>query len=282
MKRSIYIILALTLTLSFFLYIPLIAQQEEEEGKISEFEKATQPKEDNTEESQSYAKKSHRSDSSFFGELVAEIIFKPMFIWTFIGPPGDESLLDFESFWSHQYAPYPYAVGNVGLYAKGARKSYSITLWGDYFFDADNLNGFGIRGRLAPLPFLSVDLKLAEITESLNSSVDQLQFYDIILNYSRIRTGSLSLWWGLGLKGIYISNNNLGPLFNLGTEIYPFKPLSLHVNYNISSINTTAVGDLLIHLNYHFNRYLAYFGYQRLSAGSTVLDGVVAGFGVHY
>lgn len=283
MKRVLIAIILATLFLSLSLADPIHAQQKKkkEKGKIEEFEKEIDKKK-KEEKQKEEPDQDTEEGSSFFHELVFEILIKPLFVWTFIGPPGDDSILDSESFLSRYFTPFPYAVENAGIYSENGQKSFAITLWGHYFYNNSQLQGYGLRSRLAPLPFLSVDLRFTELTEKLESGEDQLQVYDVLVNYYRIRTEHLALWWGIGIKGIYSNKNRLGVALNLGSEIYPFKPISLHVNYNISSVNYHTVNDFLIHLNWHLDRYFIYSGYQRFSTGSALLNGVIGGIGVHF
>ena len=183
--------------------------------------------------------------------------------------------------WNSYFSHYPYVASDVGIFSKTSTKSYALNFYGHYFYESSQLQGFNVGSRISPLPFLSFDLNYTDLTEKLGTQEDYLQFYNVLINYSRVRKQRWALWWGLGLKGMKGTNTHLGPAFNVGTQIYPVKPMSLHLNFNIASLNEQSVSELLVHLNFHINRVFFYVGYQRFSAGSAVIDGGVAGVGFH-
>lgn len=156
-----------------------------------------------------------------------------------------------------------------------------MKLFGNYLYNRADLHGFDFRARICPLTFLEVALDFTHLTEDLDTQVDQLQIYNVFLNHHRVRSQYLALWWGLGMKGLVRDQTRHRFAVNIGTEIYPIKPISLHFNYNIGSINSQAVGELLLHLNCHIQRSILFMGYHRYSVGSALLDGAIAGIGFY-
>jgi hypothetical protein len=126
-----------------------------------------------------------------------------------------------------------------------------------------------------------VALEFTDLTEDLGTDQDHVQIYNACINYNRIRSQRLALWWGLGVKGVAGDRTRHSFAVNLGTEIYPIKPVSFHINYNIGAINEKAVGELLLHLNFHIQCSILFLGYHRYSVGAAILDGAIVGVGVY-
>lgn len=280
-RLSILIIILLI----FILGQSLLAQEKEEKkGKIKQFEEELEKtKADSSNHRSDRHGRSDDEGSSFWGSLIGELIVKPVLFGAFIGGSDDDDSPFHVNLWNSYFSDYPYQSPNVGLYAlsEQTNKRFSMKLFGNYFYNSPDLQGFDFRARICPLPFLGVAFDFTNLTEDLDSKQDNIQIYNIFINYYRGRSQRLALWWGLGVKGIAGDKTRLGPAFNLGAEIYPIKPISLHVNYNIGSVNERAVGELLLHLNCHIQRSILFIGYHRYSVGSAILDGGIVGVGVY-
>jgi hypothetical protein len=280
-KISITVIISI---LTFYFYQPLYAQEKkEQEGKIEKFEKELdEKKKDSSKNRKSRRESDDEEGSSFWGSLIGELIVKPVFFGVFIGI-GDEQAPYNVNLWNSYFSDYPYAKSDVGLYSSAdrANKHFSIKLAGNYFYNSSDLQGFDFKASLCPLPFLGFALDFTDLTEDSGLKNDHIQFYNIFVNYFRGRWQHMSFWWGLGVKGIDGDRNRCGPALNVGTEIYPLKPISLHFNYNIGAVTQNAVGELLLQLNFHLQRSIFYIGYQRYSVGSSNLDGAIAGIGIY-
>lgn len=271
--------------LAFIFNQTLLAQEKEEEkGKIKQFEEELEKTK--ADSSNNHRDRHHRSDnegSSFWGSLIGELIVKPVLFGVFIGSSNDDDSPYHVNLWNSYFTDYPYQSPNAGLYSspEQTNKRFAMKLFGNYFYDSSDLQGFDFRVRICPWPFLGGAFDFTNLNEDLNSKQDNIQIYNIFINYYRGRSQRLVFWWGLGVKGVEGDNTRLGPAFNLGTEIYPFKPISIHANYNIGSVNERAVGELLLHLNYHIQRSILFIGYHRYSVGSAILDGGIVGVGVY-
>jgi hypothetical protein len=284
--RSLTKIFILIIILFTFIFNQIIIAQEENEkkGKIKEFEKELEKtKDDTSKDGAASHDNSDEEEPSFWGWLIGEFVVKPALFYTFIGSSGDDDSPYSVNLWNSYFTDYPYQASNAGLYASPdqTNKRFSMKLFGNYFYNSADLQGFDFRTRICPLPFLGAALDFTDLTEELGSEQDHIQIYNIFLNYYRGRSEHLALWWGLGVKGMEGDKTRFGPAFNFGTEIYPIKPISFHFNYNIGFLNDKGVGELLLHLNYHVQRSIVFIGYHRYSVGSAILDGAIAGIGVY-
>ncbi|MDZ7342585.1 MAG: hypothetical protein ONB27_14595 [candidate division KSB1 bacterium] len=258
----------------------ILAQEEKEKkGKIEQFEKELE--EDN---SDSTISNDNQEGGSVLSNLLGEILFDPkVLLYLFIGSSDNEDTFLGLNFWNSYFSDFPYQSRNVGLYASPeiANKRFSMKLFGNYFYNSTDLQGFDFRARICPLPFLGAALDFTELNEDLGATQDNIQIYNIFLNYYRGRSQHLALWWGLGAKGIAGDKTRHAFAINIGTEIYPIKPISFHFNYNIGLMNDNAVGELLLHLNFHIQRSIVFVGYHRYSVGTAILDGAIGGIGIY-
>ncbi len=277
-KFFIFIIILLTFIFSQRL---LAQEKEEKKGKIEQFEEELEKTKDDT--SRNQTAQYNDDGSSFWESFIGELIVKPLLFYTFIGNTNNENSFLGVNWLSYYFSDYPYQNPNVGWYDSPNQtdKRFSMKLFGNYFYNSTDLQGFDFRARICPLPFLGVALDFTDLNEDLGSKQDHIQIYNIFVNYFRGRSQRLAFWWGLGVKGIEGNKTNYTPAFNIGTEIYPIKPISFHLNYNIGSINDKAVGELLLHLNCHIQRSIVFIGYHRYSVGSAILDGAIVGIGVY-
>lgn len=266
--------------LPFILCHTVLAQEEKEKkGKIKQFE---QELEKNKADS-SNSNNNQNNDSEASNPLFELLLNPKVLLYLFIGNSNDEDAFLGLNFWNSYFSDYPYQLHNVGLYASPAMtdKRFAMKLFGNYFYNSADLQGFDFRARICPLPFLGGAIDFTDLTEDLGSTQDHIQIYNIFLNYYRGRSQRLALWWGLGAKGIAGDITRHCFAVNIGTEIYPIKPISFQFNYNIGSINNKAVGELLLHFNFHIQRSILFVGYHRYSVGTRVLDGAIAGIGIY-
>lgn len=281
--NKILIIIVVLFAFSFCHTI-LAQEKKEKQGKIEQFEKELEKtKADSSNNRSDQHERSDDESSSFWGSLISELIIKPVLFGVFIGSSDDDDSPYSVNFWNSYFSDYPYQTSNVGLYTSPNQtdKRFSMKLFGNYFYNNADLQGFDLRARICPLPFLGAALDLTDLTEDLGSHQDHIQIYNIFINYFRGRGQRLAIWWGLGVKGITGDKTHYGPAFNFGAEIYPINPISFHFNYNIGAVNERAVGELLLHLNYHIQRSIVFIGYHRYSVGTAVLDGAIAGLGIY-
>ena len=280
MKLLFRIFIIFLIISSVILDDSLIAQ-EKEKGKIDDFEKELEKEKDKDSEKKSSAKDSDKDEgnggSCFFDPELTLAIFYNLFIYS--------SLLDSIAyngkFWDCSFSHYPYINPGVGLYSMAAGKRFALNFSGHYFRHNSELSGISLRSQISPWNFLGVEFHLTDLVEELDHAKDHLWLHDIFINYYRVRGEHWALWWGLGLKGIEGNKTHHGVAFNLATEIYPVKPISLHLNYNVGSINEKSVSELLIRLNCHIHRAIIYSGYQRFAVSSAKIDGIIIGIGIY-
>ena len=183
---------------------------------------------------------------------------------------------------SSKFSFYPYSEPNQGLYARIGGYGSAINVMGHYLHDSPDLHGYSVRSKFSPAPALTVETLVAGFTESFDDGDNRLAFYDFYLNYNRIRHPMVTLWWGIGVKGLQGEKSYYGPGFNAGLEVYPTSPFSLYGAFNAGRLNVSTVHELLLRMNVHLHRSVIFLGYQRFKVKSVSLGGIVAGAGLYF
>jgi hypothetical protein len=184
--------------------------------------------------------------------------------------------------WDLGYTDFPYHHPLNGMYTLNSTKKYSIIAGLNYFQHDRNLSGISFKSRFSPHPFFSLEFGYSNLVEQVGFDYDYLRFYNFFINYNRIKNEYIALWWGIGVKAIGGNNRYTGFGFNLGTEIFPVKPLSVEMRYNLGFLNQTNVSEFALNLNCHIKRFKFYVGYQNFSAGRISIGGFTVGAGIYF
>lgn len=186
------------------------------------------------------------------------------------------------NFWTASYSPFPYYSSRVGLFVNRAGNRQAINLSGHYLTGRDGLKSHSVRSRFSPSPFYHIEAHVSGFSETRDDGQDYLAFYDLYINYNRVRTQTTTFWYGVGIKGLQRRSEIYGPAVNMGLEVYPGRPLSFHGAANVGRLNNRSVWETMFRINAHVNRAVAYVGYQRFSVGSISLGGPILGMGMHF
>jgi len=178
--------------------------------------------------------------------------------------------------------PYPYYNHTFGEYLKGdalSSKKSIFKISGIRHFNK-RINGLEINANYRILPIFGLEASYIHFSERTIIGSDFLEISSLMANYYRIREKNISLWWGLGTS--YVGNDvkNLGFAYNIGTEIYPFKPISLHVSWKQSYINSTSIDVFKTQIKYHIKNTALFTGYHDYQLGSEKNGGFI--FGMEY
>ena len=256
----------------------------QDKGKIGDFEKEVDDKDrkddDDDDDDDTW---DDDDDGGFYAAIAGDglwLLTRATFHTLFYFPRED-SLLYRGSYRNVHFSDYPYAGAGAGLYSLSRGRQVAFNLAFNHFYHGENLRGVGFRGRFSPFPYISLEGQYLRLTEDLERGSDYLELYNAFVNYNRLRTEPVAIWWGLGLKGMRGSVSHTGPAFNLGSEIYFKRPLSFHLAYSVGSLNSTGVSELYLRLNLHVQRFTLFLGYQNVSAGSADLNGLISGIGVY-
>lgn len=173
--------------------------------------------------------------------------------------------------------PYPY-YNNHGEFTKDYydnTKRSSFKIGGNYLIN--RINGFELDAVFKPIPIAGLEVSYLNFSENTLLSSESLNITSFSANYYRFRENYFSAWWGIG--GTYVGNevDTWGFNYNLGLDIYPVKPISLHVGWRQSFINDNTVDVFKSQVKYHIKRTALYTGYHNYKLGSETVSGLVLG-----
>jgi len=207
--------------------------------------------------------------AGFFGDLFIEL-------FAFVGYDTFFGQLEYRHF-----TPYPYYYSNVnGEYDYGFienDKKSQLRLGANYLV-GNIVNSIEINARYRPSPLWGFELMHQSFFEEVRNGTEYLDVTSLGANYYRLRERFITGWFGLGATYVGSGVNTFGPMINIGTEIYPFKPISLHGSYQYSHINTSNVTNFRTQLKYHVKQKAFYLGYHDISIGNVKASGMVLGF----
>jgi hypothetical protein len=183
---------------------------------------------------------------------------------------------------SIRYTKYPYADGHSGIFLSQGTKQYALKANYRQFRMNRDLTGFGLSAHASPHPYIDFEFSYYRLSERIESGYDHLEFYNIFINFNRIKSEIFTLYWGLGMKNL--SGNSLQTAFglNFGAEVFPVRPISVNLLYNVGFFKGASVDELNLNLKVHFNRFNVFVGYQKFRAGDIDFPGVTAGIGVYF
>lgn len=208
------------------------------------------------------------SGAGFFGEVFIELI-------AFIGYKA--ALGEFEY---RHFTPYPYYYSNVnGEYDFGLEESdkTSQLRLGTNYLVGNNINSLEIHLKYRFDPLFGLELQHQSFFEKVISGTDYLDVTSLGVNYYRIRERSITAWWGVGATYAGKDVNSFGVMYQVGTEIYPFRPMSIHLSYQQSLINNSNISTLRSQLKYHHKNKAYFLGYHDISIGGIKASGAVLG-----
>lgn len=170
--------------------------------------------------------------------------------------------------------PYPYFYDNEGEYAAelsdtGRKQSFKLGV--NYLFNY--VDGMELNAVYKPIPILGIDVSYVHFSEKNRTSTEILDVSSVMLNYYRIREKNISFWWGLGATYVGNEVSKIGFAYNLGMEIYPVKPISLHLSWKESFINKSEIGVLKTQLKYHVKKKTFFIGYHHYQIAGEDISG---------
>lgn len=257
----------------------------QEQGKIREFDEGTQSEKKDT----ILSPQSHSIPSSndTFGEsdgfeFIAEAI-GTVLVGALIQFPDENSTVHDDTFWTRGFSEYPYSHPDQGMFSLTSKKTFAFSFSGHYFSDGKHLTGYSGRLFVSPHQSFNLEAQVIDLSEKLTAKTDHLRLYNFFVDYNRIKSEWLALWWGLGLKGMNGPTvNKTGFALNSGFEIFPIAPFSMAMNYNAGFINKNSVQEFTCSAHWYLNRYNLLIGYQYFTVRSAVLDGLILGVTAHF
>ena len=255
--------------LLLLLFVPCVLFSQSKLGKAKESLSKTSSSSGNSSTSSSSSYNDDDDDFDFFSMLFEDIFFEIAYHSTLGIAFGGANYTEMN--------PYPY-YNNHGEFTndfKDANKRSSIKIGTNYLIN--RINALEINTVLKPIPIAGLEVSYLNFAENTLLNSESLNITSVSANYYRVRENHFSLWWGIG--GTYVGKevDTWGFAYNLGVDIYPVKPISLHLGWRQSFINDNTVDVFKSQVKYHIKRAALYSGYHNYKLGSETISGLVLG-----
>jgi hypothetical protein len=178
--------------------------------------------------------------------------------------------------------PYPYYKNLRGEYLKTDFEQTKNSLFKISAYQLFNrgVNALGLNANYRLIPILGVEVSHLNFSENSIQGKEYLDVSSFLLKYYRVREQNISLWWGAGASYVANGVDTWGFAYTIGTEIFPAKPISIHLSYKQSFINFSNVNEFKVQLKYHIKKTALVTGYHANAIGSENVNGIV--FGAEY
>jgi hypothetical protein len=250
-------------------------QAKTENGKLRDFGKEVERKVEASEndEPSTHEDERDRERDQATADLLVDILFR---IFESAATSTPDTTFEPEEY--HTFAQYPYAEAGHGLYKLGGAKDFSLQLKANFYREAPDLMGGGMRLRVSPERHLAAEVYTTLLSERLKTRSDRMLLSSFFVSYNLVRENFCAAWIGLGSKLVRGAGaNENGLAGNATIEFYPVDPISLHANFSWGPYS-----EFFTTLNYHLSRYSVYLGYQALVAGSADLHGFLVGSSLYF
>ena len=218
------------------------------------------------------------SDDWFFGIFGEAFLY--LTYYTLFEFPGEEEHPMSEAFIT-KYPYYSSKKGNYNYELDDNFRVFRAELVSRYVSESNDIKALDLNLDLRFEKRVGLELGYRQLWEkNPEFGNDQLALYNILLNYHRIRSEQLDLWWGIGTTYIAGNVSQFGFTYAVGAELFFAKPISMEINFNQTFINSETVNKFNALLNYHINRYKLTGGYDQLKIGSQKFTSLTIGVGM--
>lgn len=162
--------------------------------------------------------------------------------------------------------PYPYYQGYQGEYSTETSnldfKNSLLDLSSYYTTSKDAITGLNLNATYRFIPLLGIEFNHIHLAEKYFGEREYIDISSLHLNYYRIREKHVTAYWSLGASYIANEVNKLGFSYALGTEIFPFNPISIGFKWQQSFINAQSINQLKLELSYHLKQVRFFTGFH--------------------
>ena len=176
---------------------------------------------------------------------------------------------------------YPYIENKIGNYSydDSLSVSYRFSVIDSWLRESTSLYGNNLNLQFRFAKRLDANLSYSELKEKTNFTTDNFSLFSAMLNYHRIRTQKLDLWYGLGIMHVANNVNKTGFAYGIGAEWFFKKPISLFASINSTVINQENLTKSKVLLKYYHKNTQFVGGYQKFKITTIGVDTFSLGLG---
>ncbi len=211
------------------------------------------------------------SDEPIFQSLFLDVIF-----YTTIGTV-------FGGMRKRNFNKYPYYEGYFGEYTKilsRKGKRQNIKLGVNYM--PMGLNGLELNTVYKPIPIIGIDVSYVHFSEKNFSKIEYFDTFSLMANFYRIREKYVSLWWGIGFNYVGNEVEQSGFAYQVGTDIYPVEPVSLHLSFKQTLLNEQSIDVFKSQVKYHLENKVFFLGYHHYNLAGEQISSPTFGLEIYF
>ena len=273
----------LFLIILLFLIIP--SQSFSQEGKLKKAKQSlntTTTKSSGTRTSKSSS--SNNNSETSFGAQIAGFFVRLFLLVTY--EALIESKYEYEGrMHDAEIAAYPYKKATHGNFIYTDSINYSLArldISNNFVIENNRLYGNNLNLDFRFLKRMGLEVDYLQLFEKVNKNVQSFSLFSAMLNYHRIRTQKLDVWFGVGAMHVGNNVNKKGFAYGVGGEWFVGKPISILGTYKASTINNRTVSKSKILMKYHINKYHISSGYEHFTLGVSKVNTFSIGVGVSF
>ena len=184
-----------------------------------------------------------------------------------------------------EIAQYPYKEARYGNFIYTDSINYSIgrfDISNSFVVEDKNLYGNNLNLDFRFFKRMGFEVDYLQLFEKNNGISDSFSLFSAMINYHRIRTQKLDIWFGLGV--MYVGNDvkKAGFSYGFGAEWFIKKPISLLISHKSATINNRGVNKTKLVLKYHLKNYHVSTGYENFVLAVSSIDAFSVGVGVSF
>lgn len=217
------------------------------------------------------------SDSpSLFQDLMLQIF------WNITYGVAIETIFEKESKMHRaSIAKYSYINKHTGnfTYNDSLSVKSNLLLTNSFLRESKSLYGNNFNAKFRFAKRMDAEFGYLELTEKLQNTKDHFSLFSLMVNYHRIRTQRLDIWYGIGAMHVANNVNKTGFAFGGGAEWFIKRPISIYTCIKSANINQENVTKSKILLKYYQQRTQFFTGYQNFNLANVNINSVSLGLG---
>lgn len=271
-----------------FLLIPIGINSQQ--GSLESGKNSLQSKESETTKSSTTTRSSRRSNTDDdeldrpIGQLIARLFFHIAAYTTYgvlVETPSEKNTKMHDA----EIANYPYQKPYHGTFIYTDSTNYkttSLSISSSVVRQHKDLFGVNTSLNFRFLQRFDAELGYLYLTEHTPTKNDSYSLYSVMLNYHRVRTQKVAVWYGIGAMYVGDEVAALRPALGVGAQWFVKKPISLKAMHKWAYINDETVGKTSFLLNYHLKKTTISSGYSEFKIGTSIVKTFSLGVGLTF
>ncbi|NME68964.1 hypothetical protein [Flammeovirga aprica] len=134
---------------------------------------------------------------------------------------------------------YPYADGRIGKSIRSFEypNKSSLLIEGGYYWESDEIRGYNGMLQLNLSPKFSFNARGNVMVEKIDDLQERVDIYHVNGTYHLISENRVDLWIGGGYSTLILDEFISGYNYNMGTELFITKPLSLYFTWHFGTFD---------------------------------------------